>query len=263
MQTLRNKIWSSKEESDFAKRLRAIGTNIQKKLQRIFDGSVQSALDLSDELDLYAIALRPWAEKTAWGVVYRANNYNLRLFKIRSAHIHNLLKREIMSAPTGQVVQTALSRQVGLITSLPVEAAQRVSNLALTGYVAGRRVGEIRRLPASAYGPLDKIPEGLAKEIMKTGHVTASRANLIARTETTRVSTELTKARAEFVGSETYKWQTAMDEDVRMDHRRLQGTIQRWDSPPIADSRSGTRAHPGCIWNCRCYAIPIIPDIIR
>jgi len=150
------------------------------------------------------------------------------------------LRQEIATAPTGIMLREQQAAQVGLITSLPVEAGERVHRLVLEGIVQGTRA------------------DVTAREIARTGEVTAGRATLIARTETSRVSTLLTQARAQHVGSEEFVWRTSGDSDVRPSHKALNGKTFRWDAPPLCDAPDH-RALPGCIWNCRCYAEPIIP----
>jgi hypothetical protein len=85
-----------------------------------------------------------------------------------------------------------MAEQVDLITSLPIKAAQRVHKLTIEAMSDGTRAAEV------------------AQEIMRTGHVTESRAKLIARTETSRTVTAMTQTRAEYVGSQGYIWRTAM-----------------------------------------------------
>jgi SPP1 gp7 family putative phage head morphogenesis protein len=58
-------------------------------------------------------------------------------------------------------------------------------------------------------------------------------------------------------GIKRYTWVTKRDSRVRPDHVRLDGTIQRWSRPPVADTKSGFRAHPGGCKYCRCTADPI------
>jgi SPP1 gp7 family putative phage head morphogenesis protein len=152
------------------------------------------------------------------------------------------LRREIETAPTGAVLKQLLEEQVLLITSLPIEAGERVHKLTMEMITEGGRAKE------------------LAAEIMKSGQVSLSRAKCIARTEVARTASNLTQARATHVGSEAYIWRTSGDSDVREDHKKLNGKIIFWNEPPISDSRSGVRAHAGCIYQCRCYPEPIIID---
>lgn len=152
------------------------------------------------------------------------------------------LQREIASAPTGEILKRRLIEQVTLIKSIPLEAAQRVHDLTLLGLeTAGRG-------------------EAIREAILASGDVAKSRAILIARTETARTASLLTQARAEHIGATQYVWRTSGDSDVRSDHKALNGKVFSWAAPPIADQRSGARANPGCIYNCRCWPEPIIPE---
>lgn len=133
-----------------------------------------------------------------------------------------------------------MADQVTLIKSLPLEAAERVHRLAIEGIETGGRASS------------------LAAEIMRTGEVTQSRATLIARTETGRVSTVLTQVRAEHIGSPGYTWRTVGDSDVRPSHRAMDRQFVPWGKPPTLDGLTG---HAGAIPNCRCYCEPVIPDL--
>jgi SPP1 gp7 family putative phage head morphogenesis protein len=98
----------------------------------------------------------------------------------------------------------------------------------------------------------------MAKMILRTGHVTKSRAQLIAVTETARASSVLLQARATHVGSTHYYWRTSEDIDVRPIHKKLNGQVFPWSDPPVSGS-NGERSHPGQIYRCRCWPEPIIP----
>lgn len=152
------------------------------------------------------------------------------------------LREEIKRAPTGEALKRLLDEQVNLITSLPTRAAQRVHKLALEARVDGSRASSI------------------AKEIMRSGDVTKSRANLIARTEVARTASGLVQARATYVGSEGYIWRTAQDSDVRKSHKKMSGKFVRWDQPPVTDNLVG---HAGQLPNCRCYPEPVLPEVIN
>lgn len=149
------------------------------------------------------------------------------------------LRMEIESAPIGEVMHALLAEQVTLIKSIPIEAAQRVHKLTIEGLEGSRRANEI------------------SKEIMASGEVAKSRADLIARTEVARTASTLTQARAEYVGSDGYIWRTSGDTDVRHSHREMNGKFVRWDSPPTLD---GMKGHAGQFPNCRCYPEPVIPE---
>lgn len=198
------------------------------------------AAKVAEALDRYAGTIQHWAESAGRIMVAEVERRDRTTWAENSREMGRLLRQEIAEAPTGRVMREALDRQVGLITSLPREAAERVRSLANEAIVKGTRA------------------DLLAAEIMRTGEVTKARANTIARTETSRTATELTKARAESIGSTHFIWHTAGDSDVRESHRKLNGRTFRWDEPPETDP--GYHALPGGIFNCRCWAEPVIPE---
>jgi len=190
----------------------------------------------------YADALIPWATATAARMVEEVNQRDLAAWKAASAEMSKELQREIQTAPTGETMRKLMDEQVMLIRSIPLDAAQRVQDLTIKVLEDGTRANEI------------------AAEIMRSGDVATSRAMLIARTEVARTESNLTQARAQHIGSTHYIWRTAHDSTVRADHKRLNGKVFAWNEPPVADERSGARANPGCIYNCRCWAEPILTE---
>lgn len=58
-------------------------------------------------------------------------------------------------------------------------------------------------------------------------------------------------------GASRYLWTTMRDSRVRPLHVQLEGTIQRWDAPPLAGLPS-FHGHPGDADECRCQAYPIL-----
>lgn len=190
----------------------------------------------------YAEALSPWAQKVASVMLADVNTSNEKGWRALSGEIGRGLSREIAFAPAGQVMQALLAQQVHLIKSLPLEAAERVHALTLKGMEGGIRASEV------------------AREIMRSGEVAKSRAMTIARTEVSRTGTALTEARAKHIGSTHYIWHSSHDGDVRKDHRLLDGKVFAWNDPPVSDLASGARSGPGQIYNCRCWAEPIIND---
>lgn len=186
----------------------------------------------------YAIRLEPWADSVANRMIAEIAAADREAWRRTSEIVGRLLHKEIQGAPTGRVLQDSLSRQVELIKSLPIEAAERVHKLTTEGMSEGRRTSAI------------------AADILASGEVTRSRADLIARTEVSRTATELTKARAEHIGSTHFIWRCVHDGSTRPSHRALDGKTFRWDQPPECDR--GHHALPGGIWNCRCYPEPVI-----
>lgn len=231
-----------KVENAYARRLRKIARHVGDVVSDIWDGSVESASRIKSLLDRYAETIRPWAEAVGSRMVADVNARDHRAWMAASRRIGQQLRTDIDTGPVGEVMRARLADQVDLITSLPREAAERVHRMTLERISNGKRAAS------------------LADEIMRTGAVTRSRANTIARTETSRTATELTRARALSVGSTHFVWRTVGDSDVRDDHKKLDGKVFAWDDPPVSDSRTGARSLPGAIYNCRCYARPVIAD---
>ena len=87
--------------------------------------------------------------------------------------------------------------------------------------------------------------------------VSQKKAKFLARNECSIAVTEYLSATYQENGSEEFKWVANLDERVRDEHRELNGTVHRYDNPPIIDKRTGTRGMPGEFYNCRCTFIPI------
>jgi SPP1 gp7 family putative phage head morphogenesis protein len=199
-------------------------------------------LELGQLLQKYSDMLIPWAKSIATTMLADVSNRDVAAWSALSKEMSRDLHKEIASAPTGELMRALLNEQVTLITSLPIDAAQRVHRLTLKGIEGGTRASEI------------------AKEIMRSGQVSRGQATRIARTEVARTATALVQARATYAGSTHFKWVSVGDSDVRPLHRKLNGHVFRWDDPPVADEHTGIKALPGSIWNCRCWPSPILGE---
>lgn len=87
------------------------------------------------------------------------------------------------------------------------------------------------------------------------------KAKFLARNESSIATTEYLKAKYQEEGSEEFKWIANLDERVRDEHKKLNGTVYRYDNPPIIDERTGTRGMPGEFYNCRCTFVPIFKKL--
>jgi SPP1 gp7 family putative phage head morphogenesis protein len=235
-------IRARKAENNYARQLRRVAKHIEDLVGGVWSPSAPhaSADTLRTALDRYAAMLEPWARSVGERMVTEVAARERRAWQAAAVHMGQALRAEIDGAATGAAMRAKMAEQVGLITSLPLEAAERVHRLVQEGITEGRRAADI------------------SAEILKTGHVTRSRANLIARTEVGRTATTLTQSRAESIGSEGYIWRTAQDSDVRPSHQQMQGKFVRWGEPPELDGMVG---HAGALPNCRCYCEPVIPPL--
>jgi SPP1 gp7 family putative phage head morphogenesis protein len=233
---------AQRAELQFARALRKVAARCGALTRGSFDPNrpMGSSAKVRRELENYGQTLQKWAKATAERMVQDVSRRDEKFWYDQSKLVGKLLKEEIKSAPTGIAARQRTMEAAALITSLPLEAAQRIEQYAVEYMTRGIRASE------------------LAKRVMATGEVTKSRANLIARTETSRTAGLLQEVRAKSVGSTGYIWRTSMDIDVRDRHRKLEGKFFTWDKPPIA-GENGERAHPGGIYNCRCYAEVILP----
>jgi SPP1 gp7 family putative phage head morphogenesis protein len=130
------------------------------------------------------------------------------------------------------------------------------NNTTLIKSQSSQTVALIRKL---LDGRIGARAEDLAGEIEHVFGVRKSKARFIARDQVLKLNGNIAQATQTAIGIETYEWVTAGDDDVRETHEELNGTIQRWDTPPIV-SDDGRQEHPGGDYNCRCVPLAIIPD---
>jgi SPP1 gp7 family putative phage head morphogenesis protein len=228
-------------EKKFARQLRKIAQHIADLIAGFDFEDPQAVEAVQLQLEQYASLLDPWARSVSQRMIAEISARDWQGWKEASARIGRNLRQEIDDSATGRVMRALLDEQTALITSIPRQAAERVRKLTLEGVTEGLR------------------PAAYVAKIMETGEVTRSRATLIARTEVARTSAMLTQARAESIGATHYVWSTVGDSDVRPSHRKLNGKVFAYADPPVCDPPDH-RANPGCIWNCRCVALPIIPE---
>jgi len=230
---------AKKIEREYAHRLKSVARHVEALIKGFDLEDLTLTGTIGRTLERYAEALKPWAEASGSRMVAEVAARDERAWFRLAEQMGATLRKEIAKAPVGQVMRARQDEQIRLITSLPREAAERVHAMTREGITKGWRADQI------------------SAEIMKTGEVTKSRADLIARTEIGRTSTLLTQARAEHVGSEGYNWRTAGDSDVRPSHKAMNGKFVLWTAPPTLDGLTG---HAGAVPNCRCYPEPVLPD---
>lgn len=251
-------------ENQFASKLRGIARNSGRIVLAHVgeDGITIDHHQLTSKSEAYAKQVEAWANHYVPHILKKVLDRNIKdfvefgmtksapnQFSVVSpsassfpAHTkHSRRIRDLLKTSNHTERVSVLTRaQVLLIRSLPIEAAQRAQRLAHEAVVNGERASEIR------------------DEIARSGDVSESRANLIARTEIAKANAAFTQANAKFVGSTHYYWRTAEDEAVRESHADVDGKIFEFDEPPtLSDGMTG---NAGEFPNCRCYAEPIIDD---
>ena len=232
-------------ENFHARQLRKAGAQVGELIKawaqshgvEVLDPANLPELQLS--MEAYQRAITPWARAQAERMAEEVARRERHGFKQQSGQMSEALKRQLADASVGPSLTALVREQAADISSIPQEAAQRIFG------IVGNALADPER--SSAY----------IEEIMRSGEVTKSRATMLARTMVSAVSSDLVETRARNAGSEAYVWETMMDSAVRRSHRRMQGQIVRWDSPPTID---GYTAHAGRYANCRCYPRPIWPD---
>lgn len=163
----------------------------------------------------------------------------------KSKFLYRLLMDELKQG-TGQIIQKQVMENVLLIKTLPNDVAQKVVNDIAENALKGARA---------------ESTEKIIKD--KTDQHSRASARLIARTETAKTMSALTKARCEQLGLRWYIWRTALDGTrVRLSHRIMEGVLVNWNNPPAPEELVGEKSaghyHAGNIWNCRCYSEPVL-----
>ncbi len=104
-------------------------------------------------------------------------------------------------------------------------------------------------------------PKGIEEEIRAYG-VTASRARFIARDQTAKVVSAVSRIKQRSAGFEFFKWDTSHDERVRDSHKAVANAktpygigVYRWDDLPKIH---GEQLAPGGDYRCRCVALPVL-----
>ena len=227
-------------EQFYARALRSIAKQAGKFIVELWQAGRENAIQ--ETLKNYANVLEPWAKSVSEKMLLDVSKRDEQAWMKHSKRMAAAMQTELRTMPMSRIVTQLRNEQVALIKSIPIDAAQRAQNLAF-----------------EAATQTSARAKTVAQQIMNTTQVTENRALNIARTEISRSHAIILEARSRWIGSEQYTWHTLLDPQVRKDHRELEGQVISWNSPPIADKRNGVRAHAGCIYGCRCFAVPILP----
>lgn len=140
-------------------------------------------------------------------------------------------------------LKAAADQNAALITSIPSQYLEQVSNIVTGNMRAGMR------------------PSYIEQALVKQFGITQRRAKLIARDQTSKIQGEITRIRQVNSGITYFRWLTAHDERVRPSHvavgKRDVGYgpgVFKWSDLPVVD---GVPTFPGQPINCRCVAVPV------
>ena len=254
-------------ETAFARQLRQVGRQITELVRGVFnpDNPGDPGWDTIDELlRQYRELLKPWAAQTAERMLADVNRRDAAGWHKLGREIGQALGEEITSAPTQGAITDLYNYQIEQILKLPEDAAQHIRE----SRAFSAEIIQQMRGPAEEAMVGGRRWEDLTQKVRSEGLHVQSSAETVARTETARAASTLQAVRAKHIGSELFHWRTANDYEVRDLHRELAVRnvgygpgIYRWDDPPeLDDGRPGL---PGTIWNCRCYAAPVLPAVGR
>lgn len=172
-----------------------------------------------------------------WRMTAKKATKNPSLYRMLMSEINQGLKSDI---------EIQIEENASLIKTLPTDVAKKVTKDISDMALKGMRASEIAKV----------IRE-------QTDKYSRASAKLIARTEVSKTTTALTKARCDNLDLHWYVWRTMEDGDrVRKSHRIMEGVLVNWNEPPSPEALAGEKSvgnyHAGNIWNCRCYPEPLI-----
>ena len=167
-------------EKEYGRKLKGIARNIFRIVNRFFDRKNADASEVVTNLNLYGEKVAEWAE-TSVEMVAKRMLANSRRDWNRISKRMSRAARVAMTQDGSQIeaAQRWMNEQVGLIKSLPREAAERAQQLAFDAVTKGERF------------------ETIEKQIKRLGEITDNRARLIARTEVARANSLINNARAQ------------------------------------------------------------------
>lgn len=241
-------------------RIAAVQQEFQKSLYYLCDMFDYIAKRCNNSLTVYQQKMYEFQQSDAFqDYVYSAvrrmvdplSMYNMRTWReaarqtFKGQRNYNLLLNELQGS-TGQLVQEQIDENARLIRTLPTDVAYKVAQDVTDYALTGMRSSEIAKIIRESTDRHSRVS-----------------ARLIARTETSKTQSAITQARAVQMGVNWYVWQTQRDgKRVRAQHRIMQGVLVNYADPPSPEQLDGLPSvgnyHAGQIWNCRCYAEPLL-----
>lgn len=129
------------------------------------------------------------------------------------------------------------------------------TNVSLITNIPERIVGELEATINRAV-QLGTSTKELGKQIASKFEIEDKKAAGIARDQVGTFYGQLNATRQQDLGIEKFIWRTVGDERVRPEHRSRDGQEYSYKDPPSGEL-------PGTPINCRCWAEPVIDDILN
>ena len=186
-----------------------------------------------------------------------SNNFVARSNKVNKKSVESIYKRAfsvdsatIIDQPNvKEFLDGAIVENVSLIRTIHSDFWGDVIQSVLANFRGDAQIGNLT----------------LQQRIKKIGSITDSRAKIIARDQTKKLSSSLTRIRHQNVGVKKYKWRNKQDERVvgnpaglypkgkaiHLNHWDREGKVYFYSNPP-ADGNPGTPIL------CRCFEEPIL-----
>jgi hypothetical protein len=204
-------------EIQYASQLRKLARFIGDIITGLWDPDhPETVTRIDNVLRRYAKTIEPWAEAVAGRMVEEVAVRDRQMWKEIGDQMGRALRREIDTAPTGAVMQQRLADQVRLITSLPCGCS---------GASASADAGKPRHERAG-------VGDREGDHALRGRHREPRKANRSYRGFAHRDGVDEGAGRARRLTH--FVWVTVGDSDVRPSHRKLNGTVWRWDDPPEA-----------------------------
>lgn len=174
-----------------------------------------------------------------------------QLFSRADTQTTRIVRRSIARVVGGRGLREFLL-ELPAVDPLAMRAEFVQANVALIKSIDARYFADIRRIVDEAYAD-GRDWTWLTQRFGERYDVSKARAQLLARDQLGKLSSQITQVRCLELGVESYQWMTSNDERVRESHERLAGRIIRYDQPP-------SEGHAGMAVQCRCGQRPVVSE---
>lgn len=144
-----------------------------------------------------------------------------------------------------QVLKIIIKRNVDLISNLATQTMTNIENIVSNSLLSGETL------------------DNLKKKLNIINNIPQWRINLIATDQTNKFNEAVNRIIQNQFGVEYFVWYGLADGKEREEHLKLNDKIFKWGDSlerlPIIDKK-GTRGYPAESVNCRCQALPYIPQ---